>query len=354
MLTDTWEPMMTDKDRPDLSAADQAWLDRLTHDLVRRDELSTAAAVRLSEQQREALLALRAEERAEGAEPTDVTELFGSPTDVAAQLAGETDDKEARAAQERQEAGVVAQVCSAMLLAGAYFVLIWPFKILLSSKEIHFGLEHALAFAGLIAMMGGVGSAVRTALRGLRALALQRASVAVLGLAVFVCAVTSSGWWRGSGWLGVLYGAVLVAVGWRYVDWDREDHSRHARHGSSEQWYAELDRRLAVSQMVGRPVRDRLVDETRALVGTADPWEEIGDPGWWARRLVHEGEEAHVSHARGSGRLLLILGLLAGLAALVSWLWSSWSVATAWTLLALQLCVIGLTRLRGAGRRRMS
>ena len=141
MLTDTREPMMTDKDRPDLSAADHAWLDRLTHDLVRRDELSTATAVRLSEQQREALLALRAEERAEGAEPTDVTELFSSPTDVAAQLAGETDDKEARAAQERQEAGVVAQVCSAMLLAGAYFVLIWPFKIILSSKEIHFGLE---------------------------------------------------------------------------------------------------------------------------------------------------------------------------------------------------------------------
>ena len=47
MLTDTWEPMMTDKDRPDLSAADKAWLDRLTHDLVRRDELSTATAVRL-------------------------------------------------------------------------------------------------------------------------------------------------------------------------------------------------------------------------------------------------------------------------------------------------------------------
>ncbi|WP_172121345.1 hypothetical protein [Actinomyces faecalis] len=339
---------MTAKNRTDLSPADQAWIDRLAIELIRRGDLSTATTVCLRDAQREALIALRAEEKAEGICPTDVSELLGQPDVLAAQLAAETDDEEARAAEERQEIGLVAQICSVMTVIGIYFVLIWPFQILVGNKHTHFGVDHALGFASLALIIGGLWSTIRTALRGQPGLAARRATATFIGIGIFIWAVTSEGWWQGPSWLGVPYGAFLVVVGWHYIDWDKEDYSRHSRHGTPEQWYAQLDRRLARPEMVGRSVRERLVAETRALVGTADPWEELGDPGGWARRLVHEDGQALVSHKRGAGFLHLAIGMLASLAALGSFLVYEWPAVAAWTLTALWLCANGLAQVRGA------
>lgn len=302
--------------RPDLSAlskADRAWLDALGLEVLRRDDVSGETGGRLMTEHREAALALRADEAADGRAPEPLDEAFGTPASVVDGLVGAQPDDDAVDAEERQTATVLAQCSGVAVLVGIYLVLIWPLQHVVGDNggaSDVFGLPQLVLFGGLIAAVGGFWAAIRSYGFGeLRTSGLGLLTF-VLGVGAVMGAHLVPGP-EGPWWLAMPAGAVLMVAGWRLVD---AGGAPSVGSMSTERWYRTLDLRLAVVHLLPRRQRELLAAEARELAGE-DPIGELGPVGVWARRAVDaDTAVARTSHRNLAVGWFVIALLTAGLA----------------------------------------
>lgn len=230
--------------RPDLSAlstVDRAWYDELGMELLRRHDVSAETAGRFMNAHREAILALRADEAADGRVPEPLVEAFGSPESVVDGLVDDHPDDVALDAEERQTASVLAQCSGVAIMVGLYLVLIWPFQHFLGDGAREgFGLGLLVLLAGLIALAGGFWSAIRSYGLGDGRGAVIGVLTALVGVSAVAGAHLVTGL-EGPWWLGIVLGVVLVVGGWHLVDAGGTGAERPSK---PERWYrvAELRR----------------------------------------------------------------------------------------------------------------
>ena len=336
--------------RPDLSAlsqADRAWYDELGVELLRRDDVSAETAGRFMTAHREAILALRADEAADGRAPEPLDQAFGSPESVVDGLVAEHPDDVALDAEERQTANVLAQCSGVAVTVGLYLVLVWPFQHFLGDGAREgFGLGLLVLLAGLIALAGGFWSAVRSYGLGDGRGAVFGVLTAVVGVGAVAGAHLVTGL-EGPWWLGMIIGVVLVVGGWHLVD---AGGAGGERPSNPESWYRVAALRLAVAHSLPRAVRQGLIADVRELAA-GEPWGELGSPSRWADGVVESDPEIARRSHRGTGIAWLVLvPVLAGFAVLAAVSHSGALVVAAWSLFALAVLARGLAELRRAAR----
>lgn len=304
-----------------LTLDDEQWLLDLFLDLWDHDEVGTARAGELRDLQREALIELRRDERAEGRQPVPAVEAFGETPALARELLTEHLDVETLAEEERRGQrlrgsmiGLVG-VCAVITTLGAA-------AHVLSGRAWDPGQSVLLVGAGAAVLLGREG--LRTWVPGARARAAAAGAAALVvlvgGIAVIRRLPESA-----LAWIGVLAGLALLALAVVLGRNEREDLESSGRTDADgvphdrESWLRALESQLRWGQSVSRRERRRILASTAELLDDdADPVAELGTPGAWARRILLEDPGAARSHEMRSGLGGLALGLLLVLGGVLS------------------------------------